>query len=211
MEEYLSHINELYSKNLLNHGISSKAVGWKDSESQKLRFTILNQVITEKENPVSINDYGCGYGAHLSNLLESGWNVTSYNAYDINTSMLENLTEIHKHVQNCLITAFASPEISTVADYSLVSGTFNVLPNDDIIKWEDSIKNNLKQLKKFSTKGFAFNLLSTYVDWQSEGLYYGDPLFWFDYCKREISKQVSLHHDYDLFEWTIICRFTGKE
>lgn len=211
MEEYLTHINNLYSENLVNHGISSKAVGWKDSESQNLRFTILNNVLRDKDDPISVNDYGCGYGAHLSNLLNSGWKVTSYNAYDINSNMLEKLTEIHKNVKNCIVTPFASPEISTVADYSLVSGTFNVLPNDDITKWEDSIRENLNQLKNFSTKGFAFNLLSTYVDWKADGLYYGDPLFWFNYCKTEISKQVTLYHDYDLFEWTIVCRFVGKE
>ena len=55
-------------------------------------------------------------------------------------------------------------------------------------------------------KALAFNLLSTYVDWQEPHLFYGDPLFWFDHCKRNYSRQVALLHDYPLYEWTIVVR-----
>lgn len=211
MTDYFSQINDLYTENLAKHGIDSKAVGWKDSQSQNLRFSVLNQVLSRTEETISVNDFGCGYGAHLSNLLDGGWKVNSYNAYDINSNMLDRLMENHKNQRNCKITAICSSEVSTLADYSLVSGTFNVLPNDDIPQWEGNIRRYLHQLKEFSSKGIAFNLLSTYVDWRSPNLYYGDPLYWFDYCKREISNNVTLYHDYQLFEWTITCRFLEKE
>jgi len=44
------------------------------------------------------------------------------------------------------------------------------------------------------------------VDWKQDNLYYGDPFLFFDYCKRNISRYVSLLHDYPLYEWTIIVR-----
>jgi len=207
LENYLAPLNNLYKSNLSKFGASSKSVGWKDTESQILRFRILNLIFDNSEKHFSVNDYGCGYGAHLDNLLESGYVPTTYNAYDINVEMLNALQEKYGTNKACQINPINSADISTLSDYSLVSGTFNVMPDANTARWEENIKDRLLQLKEFSKKGFAFNLLSTYVDWKAEGLYYADPLFWFDFCKTEISKHVVLCHDYDLYEWTMLCRF----
>jgi hypothetical protein len=37
-------------------------------------------------------------------------------------------------------------------------------------------------------------------------LYYADPLWLFDYCKRNLSKQVALLHDYGMYDFTILVR-----
>ena len=37
-------------------------------------------------------------------------------------------------------------------------------------------------------------------------LHYGDPLWFFDWCKRKYSRNVALLHDYDLYDFTIIVR-----
>jgi len=37
-------------------------------------------------------------------------------------------------------------------------------------------------------------------------LYYGDPCFYFDLCKRSYSRQVALMHDYGLYEFTLLVR-----
>ena len=42
-----------------------------------------------------------------------------------------------------------------------------------------------------------------------DDLYYGDPSFFFDHCKREHSRHVALLHDYGLWEWTIVVRSSG--
>ena len=54
--------------------------------------------------------------------------------------------------------------------------------------------------------GFSFNLLTSYVDWEEDHLYYGDPGVFFEYCKRKHSRFVTLLHDYPLYEWTIAVR-----
>ena len=61
-------------------------------------------------------------------------------------------------------------------------------------------------MDEYSKEGFSFNVLTTYVDYKKDHLYYADPLYYFDYCKSNFTKKVSLFHDYELFEWTIICR-----
>ena len=61
----LSRIRDLYSNNLGRDGPVSTAVGWNTPESQQLRFDKLTEVVIDDGRPFSVNDYGCGYGAHL--------------------------------------------------------------------------------------------------------------------------------------------------
>ena len=39
-----------------------------------------------------------------------------------------------------------------------------------------------------------------------DDLYYADPLFFFDYCKNYFSEKITLIHDYDLYEFTILVK-----
>jgi len=59
-----------------------------------------------------------------------------------------------------------------------------------------------------SKRGFSFNMLTKYSDkeYMRDDLYYADPLFILDFCKRNFSKNVSLLHDYGLYEFTILVR-----
>jgi hypothetical protein len=62
------------------------------------------------------------------------------------------------------------------------------------------------RLAEKSRLGFAFNLLTTFVDFRADGLFYADPCAFFRFCKQEISPDVVLLHDYPLYEWTMIVR-----
>lgn len=204
MTQMLSKVNSLYSENVRTMGASPRSVGWRDVDSQKLRFEKLTQVITGRglDKPVTINDLGCGYGALFSYLVaDRKLEVGKYTGYDISAEMLETaagLTDPARCEFRC------GPRITDPADYSFVSGTFNVKfeVNDD--KWRGYVIDCLHNLDRHSVRGFAFNLLTTYVDYMESHLYYGDPLFYFDLCKRIFSKKITLIHDYNLFEWTIL-------
>jgi hypothetical protein len=59
-------------------------------------------------------------------------------------------------------------------------------------------------MREHSKLGFAFNLLTTFVDWKKDVLYYADPMHYFEYCKKNFSRYVTLLHDYPLYEWTLL-------
>ena len=44
-----------------------------------------------------------------------------------------------------------------------------------------------------------------YIEKRPE-LYYGDPCFFFDYCKKHFSRNVALLHDYEIYDFTILVR-----
>ena len=203
IEKQLKKVEELYSSNLQQHGTQSSAVGWNSLESQLLRFSKLTSLIIHNDEEVSINDYGCGYGAHLDFLInKAGLKVSRYNGYDLSIEMLEAARSKLSNFKADLH-LINSASIETAADYSFVSGTFNVRFEVSDSDWEEFIKAKLHELNKFSNKGFSFNLLTNYVDWKEPHLYYADPCYWFDYCKQHFSKKVFLLHDYPLWEWTI--------
>lgn len=205
MNETLKKIALLYEDNLTKHGDRSKAVGWKNIESQELRFEKLTSVIQDEKTSITVNDYGCGYGAHLEYLLNNGFKVDVYNGYDLSDEMLKKAKNRLKNFTGEL-NFFQTTEINTVANYTFVSGTFNVRFSESDLDWQEFIKKKLMQISEHSTSGFSFNLLSSYVDWKDNNLFYAKPAFWFDFVKGALAKNVNLIHDYPLYEWTIVAK-----
>lgn len=203
---HLKEIQKLYTQNINEMGVISKAVGWKTDECQRLRFNKLATVLAEGEKSITINDYGCGYGAMLKYFIEDRQlPVSLYNGYDISPEMLSAASRELK-AYNVQLNLIESSTITTEADYSFISGTFNVRFDAPCELWERFIRDKLHEMYQCSHKGFSFNLLTSYVDFEEPHLYYGDPCYWFDYCKRTFSKQVALLHDYPLWEWTMIIK-----
>ncbi|WP_102795712.1 class I SAM-dependent methyltransferase [Bowmanella denitrificans] len=202
----LNKINALYTDNLQKHGLQSKAVGWNTENCQSLRFQQLCKLLEQVSSPFSVLDYGCGYGS-LAEYIDAIWEnrITEYQGYDISEKMLEEARQTLTN-KPYPISLFNEPQIQSTADFGFVSGTFNVKFDASEKDWKSFIHDVLAQLNTHSNGGFAFNMLSTYVDWQEEHLYYSDPCYWFDYCKKHFSKYVSLIHDYPLWEWTLIVK-----
>jgi len=206
IDNQLQKVKELYSANLLELGATSKSVGWNTEDCQNLRFTKLAEVIEDRSQPFSVNDYGCGYGAMAQFFRDDlKLSVDAYNGYDISSEMLQSAEKLLAPAQANL-NLLESKVISTEADYSFVSGTFNVRFDATRQEWEQFMTEKLHEMNRFSRKGFAFNVLTSYVDWEEPHLYYGNPNFWFDFCKKNFSRYVSLFHDYRLWEWTLIVK-----
>ncbi|MBL8487346.1 MAG: class I SAM-dependent methyltransferase [Rhodocyclaceae bacterium] len=201
----LQPVARLYTKSLTEFGASPMGVGWRDTASQDLRFAKLSLQVLESaaDGPVTVNDLGCGDGAMLKFLRRAGVDVARYTGYDVSPEMLAAAREQAggEGTEYLLGSRLLHP-----ADYSFASGIFNVRLEEDGDRWAEYIADTLRDLSARSTKGFAFNMLSTYVDFREPHLYYGDPLHYFDFCKRNFSRFVTLLHDYPLYEWTVVVR-----
>jgi SAM-dependent methyltransferase len=206
LDGVLQGLAELYAGGLREHGTASRSVGWKDEGSQRLRFHKLAELVEEDAARAgfTVNDLGCGYGAMFRYLDERfGAGLVRWRGYDISEEMLRAARE---YAADPRVELVKSPRVLERADYSFVSGTFNVKLGADDDAWRSHVTDTLLHLRDMSARGFAFNLLSTYVDWRAENLFYGDPLYFFDFCKRNVSPRVSLLHDYPLYEWTLLVR-----
>jgi len=182
-------------------------VDWNSAESQELRFRQLVELVAPSEGPEarSIVDVGCGYGA-LLDYLRAGGLPLEYWGLDISEAMVEAARARHEGTTACSFTA--DPRAIGPVTYAVASGIFNVKLSHPVDTWRAYVMDTLASLDAFGTRGFAFNMLSTYSDPQRrrDDLFYADPRELFDICKRQFSTRVALLHDYPLFEFTIIVR-----
>lgn len=200
----LSKVKQLYDNNISEFGADPRSVGWGTQEKIDIRFKQLFHAVSDPLQPFSLNELGSGYGEGVKYCLANGLNLSEYNGYDISEKMLSAAEDYLAHFKNKKLIKAA--ELNTKKDYAITSGIFNVMFDVNCESWEKYVLSILHNLNNFSEKGFSFNMLTKYVDFRAENLYYGDPLFYFDYCKTHFSKNVALLHDYNLYEFTIVVK-----
>jgi SAM-dependent methyltransferase len=198
---FLKQAAQYYADKVTTHGPTPAGVDWNSEDSQLLRFDRLLQ-ICEANTGFSLNDFGCGYGALLGYLHANGWS-TEYRGFDISAEMLVAARGQFGGVANASF--FADLAALRQADYTVASGIFNVKQDADPGEWTNYIVDQLHAIDRLSARGFAFNMLTSYSDSERmrPSLYYGDPRYFFDFCKRTFSRHVYLLHDYGLYEFTI--------
>jgi len=209
MEDKKNHIlNEIasyYSSKLAQHGETPRGVDWNGSASQLLRFEQLCKII-QPTSFFSLTDIGCGYGALLDFLTNQGM-VFSYTGLDISKDMIQSAQKKCRYSSD-EVRFLVANEPDRIADYSVASGIFNVRLDHSDSEWEEYVKATIGILDSSSYKGFAFNCLTSYSDTEKmqNYLWYADPCYIFDLCKRHYSRNVALLHDYGLYEFTILVR-----
>jgi SAM-dependent methyltransferase len=204
MKQVLGQIAEHYNQSLKDHGEVAAGVGWGTAQKHAIRFEQLLQLVQGEASPFSVNDLGCGYGALIDELDWRGHTVTQFTGYDISEKMVAAAEA--RYGDRSGVSFRTSPNLESEADFSFASGIFNVRFAEDETAWQTHIIETLDNMNACSSRGFAFNLLTSYVDWTAPDLYYADPAFWLDHCLRHYSGKVALLHDTPLYEWTMIVR-----
>jgi SAM-dependent methyltransferase len=201
----LAEVASYYSEKLSEHGATPQGVDWNGEESQTIRFEQLCNIISPDNLSFSLNDLGCGYGA-LLDYLRVKQPYCSYLGIDVSPEMVRTARQQHTSTELARFINSAVPD--QMADYGLASGIFNVRLGRSDTEWFDYLQVTLDVLNRTSSRGFAFNCLTSYSEENKKRdyLYYADPCRLFELCKRRYSSQVALLHDYGLYEFTILVR-----
>ncbi|MEZ4489156.1 MAG: class I SAM-dependent methyltransferase [Cyanobacteriota/Melainabacteria group bacterium] len=206
MEEKLLQSVKTYFTDKLNaHGPTPLGVDWNTQEAQEIRFIQIHNFLHADSDEFSLVDFGCGYGALLSYLRDRGMNCR-YIGYDIVPEMIAQARVLHEADKKAEF--ICDGAVRTDCDYSVGSGVFNQKGESSHQDWTDYVVENLNTINDHSRKGFAFNFLTSYSDKEKmrADLYYADPCFLFDLCKRNYAKNVAILHDYGAYEFTLIVR-----
>lgn len=204
----LRSVEAYYTAKVVEHGPTARGADWNSEASQHLRFHQLLRVLEHERGPFSVNDMGCGYGA-LAAYLHARGSTFHYHGFDLSPAMIHLAREHYGHLATC---RFSSPPTTlTPAHYTVASGIFNVKLATETEQWRAYMLDTIDQLAALSTRGFAFNVLTSYADpdRMRPDLYYADPCFLFDYCQRRYSRWVAVLHDYGLYEFTVGVRKEG--
>jgi SAM-dependent methyltransferase len=199
----LDHVKSYFDKRIQEHGASPRGSDWNSETSQNTRFDQLLKVVETQS--FSLLDYGCGYGALANYLDVKGFDVNYY-GYDILESAIETARQAHMDKPHRRF--FTDKSHLPICDYTVASGIFNFRGEQSFEDWTEYLLSMLNEFNGLSLHGFSSNFLTKYsdADKMRPDLYYADPLFLFDYCKRNFSKNVALLHDYRLYDFTLIIR-----
>ena len=205
LDRALKDLQGFFTDKLRAHGASPQGVDWKDAEAQRTRFDQLLKIVQQPQEPFSLLDYGCGYGALAGYLREKGYRVR-YIGYDFTPAAIETARQTYGHLDNVMFVD--TTETLAPVDYVVSSGVFNMRLGAPLDAWEIYVKQVIEEQWGLCTKGLSFNCLTSYSDpeYMRDDLYYGDPTRYFDWCKRTLSRNVALLHDYGTYDWTMLVR-----
>lgn len=185
-DEIKKHYQDLFRK----HGNKSESVQYSDKESHYKRFEILSQIDPQLN---SVVDVGCGL-AHFFDYLKTKGFIGQYLGLDYVNEFIESCKRKYDTGENCTFNQFdiIKNDIPKNFDYVMLSGVFN----NKFVNNKEFMEISIHKMYEACNKGVAFNAMSTYVDYQDKELYYSNPIEIFDFCKKYISKKVTLRHDY---------------
>jgi cyclopropane fatty-acyl-phospholipid synthase-like methyltransferase len=199
-------IAKYYRETFAQHGATPQGVDWKSEEAQQVRFRQL-AIVLPAEGPFSVLDFGCGYGAFLP-FLRTRWPGAGYAGLDVVPEMIAMASAKYSHVEDAQF--MLAGDDAPAADYAVFNGIFHIMQDEQVPAWETYAKETLHRVWETTSRGMAFNVLSTYSDAERRRphLYYGSPEEWFGWCVATFGRHVSLLHDYGLHEFTLLVRRT---
>ncbi|MDD4914447.1 MAG: class I SAM-dependent methyltransferase [Methylococcales bacterium] len=189
--------------NLERHGDNYRGVGWtKSQENADLRYKVMLELIPENQ-PCTLLDIGCG-AAHLYEyMLSRHIQGISYSGLDLSPAYLALCRRKHPQIEFFHADILDEQSLIPSHDYVLMNGVFNYKGDHSIEQMWDYCRQMLLKANTIATKGFAFNVVSKYVDWERDDLFHlsFDQLAAF--LDEKISRNFIFRHDYGLFEYTI--------
>jgi SAM-dependent methyltransferase len=187
-------IRKFYDRLLDSERDESRQVGWRDRETQKLRFRILSEI--GEISGHSVLDVGCGLCGYYEYLEDRGFKV-EYTGYEIVEPMFEMAVQKHPglSIHNRDLLLDTDP---VTYDFVIMAGILSLKLSENVSYIASMLKKGLEK----STIGVAANFMGTYVDYQDDYLYYADPAEIFRLAK-ELTPRVTLRYDYMPYEFIV--------
>ena len=189
MSEFEKKVADEYNLRFIKYGAQPKSSLWFSEQRQILRFDFIINCIKTNSMPshFSVNDIGCGYGGFLKRLQDSFSNDKfTYAGFDLAKSPIGycELKYAKKGVQ-----FYLSGIPSEIADYSVMSGTFNYAPDLTVKAWKDYLFKSLNLIWKFTRRSMIFNLMISEEDKiTSQSISYIRKETIVNFCKRNFGE-----------------------
>jgi len=195
-----------YERRLRRYGDTPRGVFWKNAEWQRRRYEILVRIFDDVAlaGGITVHDFGCGYGALFDYIADHpAMHMSRY----VGTDMCEGMIEAaEKRITDPRATFQRHLWVTEAADYTFVSGTFNMsMEADDGIWWE-YVEVSLERLWKATRRGMAFNLLSTSSPEKYDGLYYAAPEDVLEFVRKTMDPAAQLIVDPPMPDFTVFVR-----
>jgi hypothetical protein len=157
-------------------------VDWNSEAAQEARFAQLVKVINRRPFRCWITAAATARWPATCCARASRW--SSILGFDVLESMVVQRPRSAPGAAAVQFTA-SFPRL-TRSDYAIASGIFNIRLETPFDRWTEYVTGELHKMDQPEPQGFSVNFLTKYSDaeYMRPHLYYADPCYLFDYCKR---------------------------
>lgn len=201
---YLSIVRDVEAF-LERHGDSYLGVGWtKRPEYAALRYRIMLEVIRPgSARPVSLLDFGCGAAHLLEYIKAEGLQGIDYSGLDLSNRFLALSRGKHPGVDFHQVDLLDPAATLPSFDYVVMNGIFTYrggLDHEAMWRYCQAL---LLRVAKVARVGFAFNVMTKYLDWERDDLFHLPLDTMARFVADNISRAFTVRHDYGLYEYTV--------
>lgn len=192
-----NRLTGLYDQRLQEHGQDVRTVGWRSRADQHLRFEVLCRGLDLRGKRVL--DIGCGLGDFVPWAEQKYGTGFDYLGLDLSSGLIDAATKRFAGSQRRFIQGTITPA-SAYGDFDIVvlSGTLTFRTSDNM----STMRTILMSAWERSREAVCSNFMTRYADSMLDKNYHYSPEEVFSFSKT-LSRFVTLHHDYDLWEFTI--------
>lgn len=192
-----------YNKILKSYGNNFKGMNWSSKKSQYLRFEKLLKISNLKDK--SIHDIGCGNAELLHYLKKKKIIFKNYLGSDLSSDMIDKCNERFKKKNNIKFQTFDILKKKNIKKYDFVvaSGIFNVKQKSNHALWKKYVFKIIAKMFQSCHIGIAFNFLTIHTTFREKKLFYMSIDELVIFLRKKISRKIVIHHDYDLWEYTV--------
>ncbi len=195
-EQDLDAVRRRYQERIALHGVTMASLSTGGEAKQRARYAVHDSVVCTP-NP-SILDVGCGLGLFYDYLTGQGKRC-AYHGYDIVPEYVAECRKRHPE---------ARFEVRNIFDEG-IDGHYDHIFLCQVLNNRFVASDNLRVIQTAIALAFehcrvcaSIDMMSTYVDYRDEHLYYYSPEGVFAFAKR-LTRRVALRHDYRGFEFCI--------
>lgn len=203
MERY-QDIYKHYEKKLFKYGPTHKGMDWPNANDLDKRFNVMTGLFNNfKLKKPSVLDLGCGVGLYIDYLKRNNlFDKILFTGIDISSKMIETAKKIHPDENFFVQDIIKKPLSVNSYDYILMNGVLTEKVSLSKIEMVEFAKNIIYSAFNSSSKGIAFNVMSSYVDWERDDLFHWNLNEVVSYLLNNCSRHIKINMDYGLYEYT---------
>ncbi|HLT24165.1 MAG TPA: class I SAM-dependent methyltransferase, partial [Ignavibacteria bacterium] len=162
---------------------------------------VMLDIVKEKGDLVSLLDLGCGAG-HLYDHLKELETPIQYSGLDISDKFISVCRNKYPDVMFYEMDILDDVSLLPEFDYIVANGVFTEKRSLDYEEMLDYFKEMIKVMFSKCSRGIAFNVMSTYVEWKRDDLFHLPLNDLSEFLVSEVSQNFVIRNDYGLYEYT---------
>ncbi|HVH77425.1 MAG TPA: class I SAM-dependent methyltransferase [Stellaceae bacterium] len=209
MRDDVHEIAADYEDMLATRGAVLAGVGWSSAFDLALRYgTLLSRVDFRRfsrERPLRLLDLGCGPGFLLDYLASNDLlDRVDYTGVDVSEVGLAHARRRWPQQRFERRDVRDQPFDADEFDFCMICGVFSSRCGISFEAMRDLAQATLRALWPSLAMGLAFNVYSKHVDYEREDLFHWALDEVMAFCKRYLSRHVSFHLDYGLWDLSVL-------